>query len=391
MSSSKRTAWIFLCKAPPTRGGGGLGVAYNYLRSIHGSSPGGPVVDAYLICGTQVTQLPDTSGRTFEEFHLGMLRATGLRLVTFARQAAIIGRLSKGYDRVVILGFSPYYLWKLIRHHVGCEVVCIHSEHGKGGRHNELAQESGKFGLKERLIQTAVSWNFAHADHVVFPSAGSVELFVSMNPGLAVVTRSKAVVIHNGVERVDDSVEPLSPPGRFRIISIAHHVREKGLHDVLQALASPPLKNIPWDFENIGATSGITQELRSQADESGIAPQVTFSGLIPAGQVRSRLAGATAFLHLPKIVVFDLSLLEAMMYGVPVVTNPLPGNVEALGEDYPLYCTDPEGAAAHLAWLHRHPNEAAAIGGKLKRRASGIFTNEAMAGRYNEFLRTLSV
>ena len=140
---------------------------------------------------------------------------------------------------------------------------------------------------------------------------------------------------------------------------------------------------------NFGHLSGLTDELRAQAGAAGIGDRIEFAGLKPQAEVRGKLATGDVFLHTPTIVVFDLSLLEAMMHAIPVVTVPLEGNREALGEDYPLYATTPDEIAERLLWIAGHRAEAAAIGRALRQRALEMFTNEALVGHYARFLERL--
>jgi glycosyltransferase involved in cell wall biosynthesis len=388
MNSHPKNLWIFLCKGKPTRGGGGLGVAYNYLRSIHGSTPAPPEICSYVICGRHLAKLPDDSGRSFDDFLNSIPTDKCNRLIMFIQQAFMIARLAKKYRKTVILGFSPYYLWNFLRLLVPENTVFVHSEHGKGGRHNELAQERGRFGFREKIIEQLVSWNFYHSHHVIFPSAGSVELFLEMNPRLLAITRTKSAVIHNGVEFTSEHQPPIKIE-RLQIVSIAHHVREKGLDDVLACLGDTRLNKIAWHFENFGAKSQLTESLEAIVARMGISDAVKFSGQQPVNTVKAALASASIFLHLPKIVVFDLSLLEAMMSGIPVITRPLPGNVEALGENYPLYVKTPTEAAEKIVWIANNPDQARKIGTLLRHRAIELYTNEAMAERYRAYLLSL--
>lgn len=381
IQSAEKTAWIYLCKAKPLRAGGGLGVAYNYLSAIHGKEPHGENIDSFLLCGCQLTPLPAEVSQDFDEFidDLNPGMEPGAR--QFFQQALTIRHLAARYRKVVILAFTPFYFWPVVRVGLGGRVVCIHSEHSKGGRHHELAEERGHFGLKEQVVRAAVWMNFLFADRAVFPSAGSVSLFQEMNPRLAKRAGRMSCVVHNGVELVG-LPETMHPRATPHIVSIAHHVREKGLDAVLDTLSSPELAHIPWRFINYGSPSTLTDELTAQAALLGISDHVEFAGLKPQREVRDSLITAAVFLHLPVIVVFDLSLLEAMMCGTPVITAPLPGNKEALGDDYPYYAQTPAEAARLLLQVLADPADAANTGAALRARAEERFTRKAMADRY---------
>lgn len=381
-----KSAVIYVCKGLPSRAGGGLGVAFNYLSAAWGKTLEPSGSDNILLCGMAEASLPspvESLDAFLAGLDLGPRR--GAKLLIW--QAARIRELAKRYDRVVVLAFTPYYLWPLIQV-LGKKLVTVHSEHGKGGRHNELAEERGKFGMRERFVEWCVGHNFRFPDRIVFPSRGALNLFTEKNPGLKEEAESKAAILYNGVSTCD-APPPRSQQGPLKIVSVAHHVREKGLELMLESLRLATDAGVEWSMVNYGQQSTLTPELVAQAEKLGIGNRITHAGLQPQAVVRGQLGEADVFLHTPVIVVFDLSLLEAMMHAVPVVTVPLEGNREALGEDYPLYASTPAEVAERLAWISTHREEAARIGEALRKRALELFTSDAMVQHYAGLLAKL--
>ena len=381
-------AIIYLCKGRPSRSGGGLGVAYNYLSAAWGEALRPAEADHILLCGQAILALPQPDGQDLDaclaSLDPGSLR--GARL--FAWQASQVRRLTKRYHKVVVFAFTPFYLWPLVRLTSSGWIQLVHSEHSKGGRHNELAEERGRFGWRERFVQWCVGWNFRFPDQVVFPSRGAQVLFEEKNPALAECCRAKAVVLHNGVVPSEPPVPRMPGPG-LMVVSIAHHVREKGLDVLMRGLGEAVRSGVDCRLVNFGQPGPVTANLESLAMDEGITGRIRLAGLQPQAQVREELAKADVFLHTPAIVVFDLSLLEAMMHAVPVVTTPLEGNREALGDDYPLYASSFSEVAARLRWIADHREEAARIGASLRARALRFFTNEAMTNAYADFLNRM--
>ncbi len=382
-----KSAVIYVCKGIPARAGGGLGVAYNYLSAVWGRPLEPAACDHILLCGMAELALPSSAeslDACLASLDLGPKQ--GAKLVIW--QAGRIREIAGHYDRVVVLAFTPFYLWPLIQV-LGKKLVTIHSEHGKGGRHNELAEERGKFGLRERFVQWCVGHNFRFPDRVVFPSRGALGLFTEKNPGLKQIAEEKAAILYNGVSTCE-APPPRANQGPLKIVSVAHHVREKGLDMMLDALQLATAAGVEWSMINYGQPSNLTPELVAQAEKLGIGSRITHAGLQPQAVVRQQLGAADVFLHTPVIVVFDLSLLEAMMHAVPVVTVPLEGNREALGEDYPLYATTPAEVAERLQWVSAHREEAGKIGESLRERALRLFTSDAMVKHYAGLLTQLA-
>ncbi len=383
----KKHAVIYLCKGLPSRSGGGLGVAYNYLSATW-NQPMAPVAaDHILFCG-EAEKLLEPGPVGLDGFLSSLDPGPRRGASLFAWQAGRVREIARNYEKVVVLAFTPFYLWPLVRPFKGGNIVTVHSEHGKGGRHHELAEERGSFGWRERFVEWCVGWNFRLPDHVVFPSRGALNLFIDKNPALKEPAASKSVILYNGVATCE-APPPRPGSGPLEIISVAHHVREKGLDVMVEALRRTTAAGVDWHMLNFGHLSGLTDELRAQAGAAGIGDRIEFAGLKPQAEVRGRLAAGDVFLHTPTIVVFDLSLLEAMMHAIPVVTVPLEGNREALGEDYPLYATTPDEIAERLRWIAGHRAEADAIGRGLRQRALEMFTNEALVGHYARFLGRL--
>lgn len=381
-SVKKKSAVILLMKNWPQRSGGGLGVAYNYLQGAAEISHSNDF-DSISIVGDRIFVLSDPDSRT-------TLLKGGPSLPKFGA-TAIFDQIMKcrsicqEYEKSVIFSFTPFYGWKILR------MLCpqsslVHSEHAKGGRHSELAIEQGRTTLKTKLVRHCVFRNFKDADFAVFPSAGAQKLFEDTNPSVRNLVEKKSVIVHNGVE-IFSAGENKPPSQALRIISIAHHVPEKGLFEVLSALTLHRKSGHDFSFVNFGSEGMQSDSLKAQSRQIGLGQTETWRGLRPAGEVRESLKGSDVFLHMPEVVVFDLSVLEAMVAGIPIITTPLPGNREALGEDYPLFAEMPDQAATHLRWIDEHPEEARRLGQKLRSRAENLFSNRAMALRYNELFK----
>jgi glycosyltransferase involved in cell wall biosynthesis len=385
-----KPAIVYVCKARPLRAGGGLGVAYNFLGEfLSGSCFRGTGVH-YLFCGEQLLQLPERIEGGFDEWLLGLRPGSKRGWRLFVAQASVLRSLARRHNPLVILTFTPWYAWPMLGTPRRSRIVRIHSEHSKGGRHHELAEERGRFGLRERFVRQCVHLNFCFADHAVFPSSGAIELFKQQNPNWSKLIAWRAVVIHNGVEVTEPAPTARVDEAGLRVVSIAHHVREKGLLQVAAAIAAAAGKGLDIRLVNFGKEGAITTELQEAVNAAAIGDRFECLGLRPPGEVRAALQDCHVVLHLPQVVVFDLSLLEAMMQAVPVITSRLPGNVEALGDGYPLYAATPEEAAGHLAWIASNREAAAQLGRELRSRALALFSNQAMARRYLEFIEGLA-
>lgn len=371
---------IFMCKAKPHRGGGGLGVAYNFLSGFAEGYSLNPETDVLFLIGEAVVK-PPKLGEDIDEYLSSIEQGKKTKFNLFLSQTYILRKISNSYTRAVVISFTPFYFWPIAK--LLCPNICsIHVEQSKGGRHTELAEERGAYTLKERFIKFCVNLNFRYANWVIFPSRGALNLFLSKNSDIQDIVTSKVKFAYNGVKKINTEKNNIESDHELKIVSVAHHVREKGLDVMIDGLIKAKEKHVKFNFINYGQITSLTPEITTLAEQGEINKQITFAGLKEQKHVRASLEECDVFLHTPKVVVFDLSLLEAMMYATPIVVTPLEGNREALGENYPLYASDADEVSKQLAWISSNRMDAIQIGYNLRERALKLFTNEAMVGHY---------
>jgi glycosyltransferase involved in cell wall biosynthesis len=101
---------------------------------------------------------------------------------------------------------------------------------------------------------------------------------------------------------------------------------EKGLDELLIALASPMLAPLRWRM--IIAGSGQVAHYRRIADELGLGARVDFVGWVDEAEVRRRLESADLLVLPSHFECLPMAIIEAMAHGVPVVAT----DVGAVGE-----------------------------------------------------------
>ncbi len=351
-----------------------MGVAWNFLWGVEAlqhraKADQSDFPDFWGVFGRKVVRLV---GTVTKEFGVEPPEPRDVRLLM--DQARLVNRIVTGYRESLVIGFTPFYFWPLIR---GKGVIRVHVEQSKGGRHHELASERGRLGLREVFVAGCVVNNFLWADRIVFPSFGALELFKSKNPLFRGVIGSKVAVIHNGVAHAGSpAFRDAKKSGPLKIVNIAQHVPEKGIELAIEACRR--MEGAEFILEQYGGEAIQTPQLEKAA--SGMT--VRFNGSQPREAVLKALSQADVMLHTPREVVFDLALLEAMMLGVPVVATDLAGNREALGEEYPLLGRSVEELARHLNWVVKNRQEAHRLGADLQRRAQQKFTAERMLEGY---------
>lgn len=261
------------------------------------------------------------------------------------------------------------------------------TDHSKGGALSEYVQSLGPSAMHDwnyRLVSRQTKVAVDAADVMAFPSRGARELWLDRNPDMAAAILSKTSILYNGVVQPETANCNSSDKKSAKLFAVAQHVPEKGLDRLLAAIAEIP-KFLPGKQTSLRIAGGftrVTPALETIRARLGLENQVTFLGKVDHATVLRELAAADIFVAFPRVVVFDLSLLEAMAMGKPVVSNPLNGNIEALGKTYPLFAGDETEFALKVA---RCANDGALrelVTRRNKRRYERLFTSAAMAQRH---------
>jgi len=208
---------------------------------------------------------------------------------------------------------------------------------------------------------------FATADRVIGVSRSCVDLYVRFR------VRDNTMVIHNALEAKpfddlqrdltrDDAIRQLDggDPTKVRFVSVGTVCERKAQHVFVEAAAILAKTHADFTCLIVGAREGSSylSYVRNLVQERGLAGIVT---LIPEGpDVPRWLRSADAFVCTSYVEAYSLSVLEAMAFGLPIVSTPCGGLDEQVvwGHNALQF---PFGDAAKLAeqlgFLLVHPNE----------------------------------
>ncbi len=271
-------------------------------------------------------------------------------------------------------------------------VTLVHSEHAKGGMNREYAQLVPQTKNPDRYMQwleNQYASVLQEAAAIVFPSRGALELFREANPDLITFAQGRIHVLTSGI--AIPAQRPATATSDVpRIFAIAQHVPEKGIDRMMLALSKCKQRGLSFRLRIAGAQTVISPELYGLRQQLGLNEYVEFLGAIPHHKIQDELNSSTLYLAAPRVVVFDLSLLEAMAAGVPIITSKLPGNLEALGEGYEGFFETEEELPSLVEHLLTHPEQAAQMGSGNRQRCEELFTLDKMANRYLDLYSSLA-
>lgn len=273
-------------------------------------------------------------------------------------------------------------------------VSLIHMEHSKGGGARQQLQLNGEAWSKDAIFswldrQYREVFNSARA--IVFPSKAACDLFESACGRLQPEIRNKTVAVHSGVDVIPHPAPTFSDARAeaVTLFAVAQHVPEKGIDRMLTALAECKKQGSRFVLRIAGAETPISPSLYAMARQLGVAADVQFLGQVTRADILNEMARADIILACPRVVVFDLSLLEAMAMGKPIVTSSLGGNIEALGEAHPGLFSEDHELPPLLSRLLNSPSLLETMGKASRSRYEREFTLTRMAERYVHLYRNL--
>jgi glycosyltransferase involved in cell wall biosynthesis len=143
-----------------------------------------------------------------------------------------------------------------------------------------------------------------------------------------------------------------------RVLCVASLSAKKGHADLIDALALLAQRRPSVSLELVGDGPERGRILR-RARERGVEGRVSLSGARPAAEVRSALAGASAFalasVRLPsgRMEGIPVALMEAMAAGLPVVATRLSGIPELVEDGVTGLLVEPHDPRALAAAIER--------------------------------------
>jgi len=183
---------------------------------------------------------------------------------------------------------------------------------------------------------------------------------------------AKIHVVANGVpDPGPNSALPPAPGQPVKILFAGQVGQRKGVGDLLDSLARPNLRNLPWRLTIAG--SGEIPAHREKAQQLGIADRIDFLGWVSVEEVSRQMRAAHIFVLPSYQEGLPMAIIEAMANALPVISTPVgsipdmlldsvtgllvpPGNPTALSNAFERLLTSPQlraslGANARKLYL----------------------------------------
>jgi glycosyltransferase involved in cell wall biosynthesis len=200
----------------------------------------------------------------------------------------------------------------------------------------------------------SVRWLLRSCDHVTAPSKSYLEHISTYCPYI----RTKATHIHNGIEVAEFQEHRLTLPADDKtVLCIAAHNLKKGIDVLLRAMALVRSRGLDLKLELLG-DGPLRHQLEQQARQLGIDDVVQFVGFQGLQVVKQHLQRCSLVVLPSRVEPFGIAILEAMVFGKPVLATTVGGIPEIithLENGYLVPPDDPDALADGIATLSSDP------------------------------------
>lgn len=158
-----------------------------------------------------------------------------------------------------------------------------------------------------------------------------------LDRNISALAPQKLKIVHCGVDLRQIPLRTQEPSGN-RILGVGRLSPEKGFHTLIEALAILRDSGTPFQCTLVGE-GPARQELLSLIERHELAQHVELAGAQPQEYVRTALERATVFALPCQIAAngsrdgIPVALMEAMAAGCPVVSCPVSGVPELIGNE----------------------------------------------------------
>jgi glycosyltransferase involved in cell wall biosynthesis len=153
---------------------------------------------------------------------------------------------------------------------------------------------------------------------------------------------------------IDDITQRVLKPGPLEIVSVANLIPRKGLHTLLDALASLPPGN-PWRLRVAGSLTdnpSYVRSIRQKVLALGLEGQVILLGLLSAEEI-SALLNQSHIIAVPAFYeALGIVFLEAMRAGLPAIASTAGGAQEIITNGQEGFLVPPGDVPALVNSLH---------------------------------------
>lgn len=200
------------------------------------------------------------------------------------------------------------------------------------------------------------------------------------------VDPQRITILHNAVPGPEAVAERTNTPCRFLFLGVV--CERKGVPTLLSALAEPRMAQLDWTMDIAG--NGEVDFYKSEAVRLGIEHRVRFLGWIDEHGAKRLLEQSDVLVLPSRNEGLPMAILEAMAYGLPIVSTPVGSIADAVINGENGFLTpvgDGKSLAAALSSLARDAPLRRRMGACARQRYLDMFNITAFNVRLAEIFR----
>jgi len=175
-------------------------------------------------------------------------------------------------------------------------------------------------GIKKRISKNII-YRFIY--QFTFKNEFIICLSKKLTDDVNLIYSGSPFVVNNGIPSINYKLDIQTTNNKkTKILFLSNLIRSKGILDFLDILKNLNDNNIEYDAIICGHEAGLTKEsLNYEIHQRNLGKRVQYIGPVMGIKKAQVLASSDIFLYPTHNDVFPLVLLEAMQYGIPVIST----------------------------------------------------------------------
>lgn len=347
----------------------------------------------FLLGGSLQEPVDYSKGLGFRSYLKSVFRKSGLFSVLFQiREQREAEKLMKAYlaldrDPDVIVFHELDSAYYFLKHRRGKKAkVCVF--HEDDGIRMKMTFESypklrHTLWAKRRFKKS--EWVDNQVDRNIFIAFISKNNFERENPTIPSV---RNVAFHNGIDILQVNEVPRVTDYKYNLCITGTVCKRKGQYLIVEALrmiSEDARKKIHVSV--IGEGNDL-DALKEKAQAYGIENNISFLGLMPNSEVHNYLCGCDIYILMSNSEGLPISIIEGMRAGLAVISTPIAGIPEEVGDDNGLLI-NPDASELASIFENMDSYDWKALGVASRKKFEKEYTFNAMISSYCDVMDNL--
>ena len=232
-----------------------------------------------------------------------------------------------------------------------------------------------------KIIQVAAASMFKRSNQIVVLGPADRELVRTVLG----VADERITVMPNAVPAAVQRTHGAESHRLVQLLFLGNPSRRKGIHDLIAALSTEPLRSLGWRLIVAGGGNEI-DTFRAMSRAAGLDDRISFLGWVDRPRA-TNLLNAADILVLPSYAEgMAMSVLEGMSYGLCIVCTPVGSLKDVIDDEITGLLVRPGEVAALATALGRAVKDAA-LRARLGSKAAQVFASKFDAADYPSRIR----